>query len=662
MLRNYGVKVKVSLMVALLLLGTITPLLAGSKAFASGEAFSGGADVSGAVSQAIAIDDLSISGTGDDTLDVNIYVPNGTLQMSTMTGLTFTSATSGSELQFSGTRSAINAALATLTFTHNSPIEVTLQVTLGGADGEVYNPANGHVYQVVSTGGINWDDANTAALATEYNGSTGYLATITNQEESDFIVSRLDNDGWIGASDAATEGDWKWVVGPEAGTSFWSGGTGGSAVGGAFTNWDSPYQPDNAGEEECGQIVIGSSGRWNDLTCANTLTYYVVEFGAPGDLPTNASTEIEISITGPQISTNTCDELEAVDDDAGSQYADISLTADIDCEGREITSLFEGNPFQGSLDGNNHTIKNFVINKSDNSTAGLISETTSDVVISDLKLENVAVTASREAGSLVGLIDGEFTISNVHAQDVTITTTESGYAGGLVGDINASEGEQSELTNISAKGVVNASGNGSSNVGGLVGMLEAQRSTVTIHKVYADVDVVNDAEPISEFNESSDVGGLFGELEADNDSGEGDANETTVTLTDAYAWGNVVAENSLNVGGLVGRLDVEDDASDHVYITVENTYARGSVAGFGDVGGLIGHIDEADNSDVNYSVLSSFAMGELEELDDDELTGTGGLIGGLEAGDPDQLLSEDNYFDRQRTGQALCLTHMHFFD
>jgi hypothetical protein len=69
-------------------------------------------------------------------------------------------------------------------------------------------------------------------LPKPYHGLQGYLATITSQEENDFIEQKLSADGWIGASDdfeqiniaagsflyadqGEAEGRWYWVTGPE---------------------------------------------------------------------------------------------------------------------------------------------------------------------------------------------------------------------------------------------------------------------------------------------------------------------------------------------------------------------------------------------------------------------------------------------------------------
>lgn len=81
--------------------------------------FTGGTNVSGGLNVAVAITDLQVTGVGaGDTVPVFLYVPNGSLSMTTTTGLTFTGSTSGQRLYFSGTLTNVNAALATLQYTH----------------------------------------------------------------------------------------------------------------------------------------------------------------------------------------------------------------------------------------------------------------------------------------------------------------------------------------------------------------------------------------------------------------------------------------------------------------------------------------------------------------------------------------------------------------
>ncbi|MEO0901344.1 MAG: C-type lectin domain-containing protein, partial [Bacteroidota bacterium] len=151
-----------------------------------------------------------------------------------------------------------------------------------------YLPSTDHYYEYVADAGISWTDARDAAAASTYFGLQGYLATLVTQEEADFSGSQAQGVGWIGASDATTEGDWQWVTGPEAGTPFWSGGVGGTTTAPFnFAFWNSG-EPNNSGNEDYAHItdvsVTSTPGSWNDLPNAGgggayAPQGYVVEYG-----------------------------------------------------------------------------------------------------------------------------------------------------------------------------------------------------------------------------------------------------------------------------------------------------------------------------------------------------------------------------------------------
>ncbi len=123
---------------------------------------------------------------------------------------------------------------------------------------------NGHWYDFVS-GSFTWAEAETDAATRSHNGMSGYLATITSSDENDFIVDAIATGGWLGGSDAAMEGSWMWVVGPEAGMDF------------DFENWGAGEPNDLGGED----FLELSGGTWNDLG-ENSRQGYVVEFGGEG--------------------------------------------------------------------------------------------------------------------------------------------------------------------------------------------------------------------------------------------------------------------------------------------------------------------------------------------------------------------------------------------
>ncbi len=265
-----------------------------------------GADtVTGTANVAMPITDVQISGNGASTTPVKLRVTSGTLAMSNTTGLTFTGGTTGSTLYFSGTVTDINNALSTLTYTRASTGSDTLEVSLVPS-GEVFFADNGHLYEYISST-LTWQGAQAAAASLTKYGATGYLTTITSQQENDFVAARLSNAGWMGASDSAVEGAWKWATGPETGTQFWSGASGGSTFGGNYANWGTGEPNDAGSNEDCGQFLSGGSGKWNDLPCTGTtLPGYVVEYGALGALPTVIAKNVSISTTNaPSISSLT---------------------------------------------------------------------------------------------------------------------------------------------------------------------------------------------------------------------------------------------------------------------------------------------------------------------------------------------------------------------
>lgn len=166
-------------------------------------------------------------------------------------------------------------------------------ITPGSAN---YLPPTDHYYEFVSDVGISWTAARDAAALRTYYGLQGYLATLTSQAEADFSGAQAVGVGWIGASDATTEGDWRWVTGPEAGTAFWSGAIGGNVVAPFnFAYWNGD-EPNNSGNEDYAHIAdpsvirgSGGPGSWNDLPNAGgggayAPQGYVVEYGGtPGD-------------------------------------------------------------------------------------------------------------------------------------------------------------------------------------------------------------------------------------------------------------------------------------------------------------------------------------------------------------------------------------------
>lgn len=170
----------------------------------------------------------------------------------------------------------------------------------------LYNPLNGHFYRLTTTQS-SWKTAKATTESISYYGRQGYLVTITSAAENSFLQAFVARDSWIGASDefsqineavgytkyanqAASEGRFYWVTGPEKGTAISIGNSNGitrpTQVAGVYSNWDST-NPDNFNMG--GELIEhyahfkSNGGQWNDYWNTQPI-FSIYEFGGmPND-------------------------------------------------------------------------------------------------------------------------------------------------------------------------------------------------------------------------------------------------------------------------------------------------------------------------------------------------------------------------------------------
>ena len=261
----------------------------------------------------------------------------------------------------------ISAVYDVMFFSNNEDlIDKTFSFTIGDAN---YLESTGHYYEFIPLIDVRWTEAKVLAEGLTYYGLQGYLATLTSEAENQIAAVQTNNFGWIGASDLANEGDWRWVTGPEglenggAGRSFWLGnGTalGGAPVNGEYSNWNGTNEPNNAGPEHYAHVTspnVGGIGTWNDLPdpAAGGGDYqskgYFVEYGGmPGDPDLELSSSTKL--LAPQISINV--------NFFGCSNDNLSILAESNSESGEVyfydsldspVPIFIGNEFSPDVSG-----------------------------------------------------------------------------------------------------------------------------------------------------------------------------------------------------------------------------------------------------------------------------------------------------------------------
>ncbi|MBU0800248.1 MAG: cadherin domain-containing protein, partial [Alphaproteobacteria bacterium] len=162
----------------------------------------------------------------------------------------------------------------TVTPVNDAPTFDPVTTILQANPGVLYNADTGNFYRYITTT-ANLSTAQANANAALLNGQGGYVATVTSAAENTYLRSIISSTVWLGGTDSAVEGEWRWQGGAEAGQLFWQGAAGGAVQNGLYAGWNGG-EPNNSGGNEDG-IELRTNGSWND-TNVNGARAYVIEW------------------------------------------------------------------------------------------------------------------------------------------------------------------------------------------------------------------------------------------------------------------------------------------------------------------------------------------------------------------------------------------------
>lgn len=161
----------------------------------------------------------------------------------------------------------------------------------GLGDTNYYDSDTGTCYFRESTSTATWANAQLACQA-----EGGHLVVIDSAAEQTLLWSNLGVSGqltWLGANEIDVMGEWRWQGGELNGVQFWSGESGGSAIGSYYNNWGSG-EPNLNSFQACmqwGYFTGADDGKWDDVECSQ-LTRYICEIPGSGSSGSNTDDDL----------------------------------------------------------------------------------------------------------------------------------------------------------------------------------------------------------------------------------------------------------------------------------------------------------------------------------------------------------------------------------
>lgn len=143
---------------------------------------------------------------------------------------------------------------------------------------KVADGGNGHYYEIIRDGTLrNWVEAKTAAESQSYRGRVGQMITITSEEENQFLIDHVLDDGqfWLGLTDDPAFGGTESSSFPDPQSSGWVWVSGEPFQ---YTNWHGAEPNNQSGDEHYIIFGVPTSFEWVDLSIGNHLEGLFIEY------------------------------------------------------------------------------------------------------------------------------------------------------------------------------------------------------------------------------------------------------------------------------------------------------------------------------------------------------------------------------------------------
>ena len=282
----------------------------------------------------------------------------------------------------------------------------------------------------------------------------------------------------------------------------------------------------------------------------------------------------------------------------------ITLTADIDLENAEWTPIgTTDNPFAGKFDGGSKIISNLTVNSPEEAFKGLFGRLVTPGTISNVNINNAAVTGYDEVGAIVG---SAYTgsVSNCHVSgDIVI---EGHYhVGGITGYGYATISNCSVIGNAGSyvKGTYMKADFEGDAVGGIIGYAAEKNS--------AEAKVISECSAVIDVIGTRKVGGIAGQCGKDaNVYGCTFSGNVSTNADETYIAANA---GKIMVGGLVGELTgsslfiKNSTVAEGSTVTGVDAKTTGAILGGSRTAGYT--LNEENNTATGVTVTPTFAEG-----------------------------------------------------